>query len=1184
MSTPIRSPRPRRGRAAAAALAAAAVCLATAGPAGSAALASATAAAPASTSASGASGWLPPTPDQWPLVVDETVTPSRTLTHGVRQHADLLQTVGGAQRAQVLDVDLADPNVRLGVVESHDHLTDPVDEVPSSMAHRTGAVAGINGDFFQIYASGRPLGMVVIDGRLVKSPDPTWNADLWVRHDGTIGIGTETYTGTVTDGAASTAITTVNAVDALSGSGGTGGDALVRVTTDLGTPSPIPASTVAAGRLDKDGTTLIVDSVTAGVTGLQQLASGTEELVGSGSQAQWLAQNVHVGDHVAVAEKLGPDTDVVQGLSGGAVLVRDGQRAVPLTGPGENNVDNPVTAVGVTQDGKHAVFAAFDGHQPEDTAQGLTRPQIAGWMMQHGAYDAILFDSGGSTQMVGRLPGQTQASVLNVPSDGHERPVANGLFVYSTEKNPGPAVKAVVNDDKPLTALAGTTVPVSAYGLDTHDNPSRDTATLQVSPPWLASVDGSTLTFGARPGIGVLHITAGHAHSVVPLTVVPALGGLTVTPDQADVDNGGTQLITAAGTTQSGTAVTLPASAVKWTVDPPSLGTVAPDGTFTAAASGSGMATVTASAGGRSAAVSIAVGRSTVGVDTLADISKWSVTDAYMNVYPRKVPSPGPHSSNNGSLTFDPDTKAFPGDAGSFDVHYNYPYVSKTLDLSIYLNDPESERIPLLNGTQAPIGIGVWVKGNADLASRPGAGLAPGIVTLNVGIWQSTNQPTSFYPTGVTFDGWQYVVAKLPPGLQYPLRVNYLGLVVIKPGPNLTGDIHLADLQAVYSPRPPVPPTYTPIPKNPSWLQFSDVSSFKAGGTTIAAFDDAHVTAADPTGTGSVALKAMPDLLANLPAQAEPSMVQALGDMADDGQTTDLTYLKGLLDGLGVPYHDAVGNHEITQGATPENGDFAGVFGATHYAYDQGAARVIVTDSGHIGITASDPYQNVDTDQSQYLWLAQQLTQNTQKVAIVTTHVPAYDPHPRADSQFSDRFEARMYERLVQRYQKTHPGVHVLMLFGHARGWAEDVRLPDGTESPDGVPNFVVADLGATPYAPVDQGGFYNYGLFDVQPDGTVQFAVQPLLASVAVTAPAPELAVGGTERLTATGTSLTGSDATALPVPVADPVSRHWESSDPSLASVDPVSGVVTAHSPGSVTVTVTTGGVSGSASITVR
>jgi exopolysaccharide biosynthesis protein len=1182
--------RGRRGRAAAALALAAATGLAVAAPGRA---AHAAPPPPAGSSGGSAPSWLPTTPDQWPLVVDETVSPSVTLTHGVTQHSDLLKTVGGAQRAQVMDVDLADPHVRLGVVESHDHLTDTADEVPTSMAHRTGAVAGVNGDFFEIYGRGRPLGMVVIDGRLVKSPDPSWNADLWVRHDGSIGIGTETYTGTLTDGAASTAITSVNAVNSLSG------DAVVRVTPELGTPSPIPASTVVAGHLDADGSTLVVDSVTAGITTLPQLANGTEDLVGSGAKAAWLSQNVHPGDRVAVSEKIGPDSDVVQGLSGGAVLVQNGQRAVPLTGPGENNVDNPVTAVGVTQDGEHAVFAAFDGHQSEDVAQGLTRPQIAGWMMQHGASNAILFDSGGSTQMVGRLPGQTQASVLNVPSDGHERPVANGLFIYSTEKAPAPAVKAVVDDGKPLTALAGTTVPVSAYGLDAADNPAREPATLQVSPPKAASVDGSTLTFpAAGPGAerdrgadhGILHVDAGHAHSTIPLTVVDKLGSLTVTPNQADLDSGATQLITATATAPDGSPVDLPASGVTWSVDQPALGAITADGTFTAAASGSGMVTVTASAGGRTATVSIAVGRSTTNVDPLTDTSKWSVTDAYMNVYPRKVPSPGPSSDANGSLTFDPATKALPGDTGSFDVHYNYPYVSKTLDLSVYLNDPESEQVPLLNGTQAPIGIGVWVKGNPDLASRPGAGLAPGIVTLNVGIWQSTNQPTSFYPTGVTFDGWQYVVAKLPPGLQYPLRVNYLGLVVIKPGENLTGDIHLADLQAVYSPRPPVPPTYTAIPKNPSWLKFTDVDSFAAGGSTIAAFDDAHTTAASPTGTGTVAMKAMPSLLANLPAAAKPATVQALGDMSDDGQLPDLTNLKSLFDGLGVPYRDAVGNHEITQGATPENGDFASVFGATHYAYDQGAARVIVTDSGHIGITASDPYQTVDTGESQYLWLAQQLTQNTQKVAVVTTHVPAYDPHPRADSQFSDRFEAEMYERLVQRYQQTHPGVHVMMLFGHARGWSEDVRLPDGTESADGVPNFVVADLGATPYAPVDQGGFSNYGLFNVLPDGTVQFAVQPLLTSIAVTAPArasdstPSLAVGGTEQLTATGTSLTGTDATALQVPITDPVSRHWASSDPRIASVDAATGVVTAHSAGTVTVTVTAGSVSGTTSITVQ
>ncbi|MDI3317532.1 MAG: hypothetical protein QJR14_07960 [Bacillota bacterium] len=34
-------------------------------------------------------------------------------------------------------------------------------------------------------------------------------------------------------------------------------------------------------------------------------------------------------------------------------------------------------------------------------------------------------------QMVVRLPGEFAPAVVNSPSDGRERPVANGLFVYS---------------------------------------------------------------------------------------------------------------------------------------------------------------------------------------------------------------------------------------------------------------------------------------------------------------------------------------------------------------------------------------------------------------------------------------------------------------------------------------------------------------------------------------------------------------------------------------------------------------------------------------------------------------------------------------------------------------------------------------------------------------------------------
>ena len=50
-------------------------------------------------------------------------------------------------------------------------------------------------------------------------------------------------------------------------------------------------------------------------------------------------------------------------------------------------------------------------------------------------------------------------------------------------------------------------------------------------------------------------------------------------------------------------------------------------------------------------------------------------------------------------------------------------------------------------------------------------------------------------------------------------------------------------------------------------------------------------------------------------------MVQAMGDMADDGNLPDLQFAKTEIASLGQPYHDAVGNHEISQTALPENGN-----------------------------------------------------------------------------------------------------------------------------------------------------------------------------------------------------------------------------------------------------------------------
>jgi hypothetical protein len=179
-----------------------------------------------------------------------------------------------------------------------------------------------------------------------------------------------------------------------------------------------------------------------------------------------------------------------------------------------------------------------------------------------------------------------------------------------------------------------------------------------------------------------------------------------------------------------------------------------------------------------------------------------------------------------------------------------------------------------------------------------------------------------------------------------------------------------------------------------------------------------------------------------------------------------------------------------------------------------------------------------------------------------------------------------MYVRLIQRYQQTHPDKHVIMVYGHSRGFAEQSLDPSGKPADaahGGIPQLTIADLGMPPYAPPEQGGFYNFALLHVTADGGFQFSVEPVLVSIAVTAPKPTLAVGDTEQVTANGTAVDGDNQPPLVLPIADPASHVWSSSNPRVASVDDRTGKLTAHHAGTAVVAVTSGGITGSVTVTV-
>jgi exopolysaccharide biosynthesis protein len=137
-------------------------------------------------------------------------------------------------------------------------------------------------------------------------------------------------------------------------------------------------------------------------------------------------------DNVSVdtAGNLIPDwlgEGVVYAVGGGPRLVSDGE--VNVTSSQEQFKADvalgraPRTAVGVTGDGK-LLLIAVTGRQAYHSI-GVTLEELAHIALELGAKDAMNLDGGGSSTMVVR------DYVMNTPSDGRERKVADAILVFA---------------------------------------------------------------------------------------------------------------------------------------------------------------------------------------------------------------------------------------------------------------------------------------------------------------------------------------------------------------------------------------------------------------------------------------------------------------------------------------------------------------------------------------------------------------------------------------------------------------------------------------------------------------------------------------------------------------------------------------------------------------------------------
>jgi hypothetical protein len=397
------------------------------------------------------------------------------------------------------------------------------------MAKRTDAVAGINGDYFDIGNTNRPTNVVVRDGQLLAMPRKRYA--LAIEKNGTPQIVEFSFTGSVDVGTSRLALAAVNELPVPGGGAGL-------ITPEFGAVPPEENLTLIAMEPLSGGAAPTQFRVVSIADNLKRQPSGYYLAIGANAYGSFDMPSP--GDTATVSGDLAPFglSSLLTAIGGGPLILHEGQWYDDPDGPRGAEYDKRIPASGaaITADGR-LLLIEVDGRHPASSV-GVTRHEFAALMRALGATEGMAFDGGGSSTEVVRRLGDVAAEVVNKPSDGIERNVGNGLFVYSTDPV-GPPVRIVARPGI-VRALPSAEVALRFAAVDAanHVSASSNSLVATVDPPSLGTFANGHF-IAARPGHGRIVARDGALHGEVPIEIWPAPDHVTILPRIANVERNG---------------------------------------------------------------------------------------------------------------------------------------------------------------------------------------------------------------------------------------------------------------------------------------------------------------------------------------------------------------------------------------------------------------------------------------------------------------------------------------------------------------------------------------------------------------------------------------------------------------------------------------------------------------------
>lgn len=1098
----------------------------------------------------GGSTSAPPATGGIPLVdTTEQTGPGISL-----QHVKALDQKGWYD-AQFLTVDLSDKAVGTDLLTSGPVASGgPL----STAANKAGAVAAVNGDFFDIGNSNASLGGEIQDGKLVKTADAAGNRQhVGVSDDGIAQLVDLTVTTTAKLAGTDHKVLTVNAANG----GGVPADGLVAFTSAWGTYSRNTGLTGVAN--DQIAEVLVEHGTVVSVTPNGPAGSGAIPadgfvLVGRGAAATAI-RALQPGDPAALSYALADNAarKMRFALGHGGTIVSAGKVAGGL-----DTSIAPRTALGFKDGGRTLVLATWDG--PGGTGKGgVGIDKEARDLVAMGIQTAVNLDGGGSTTMVARALGDDSATVRNVPSDGGERSDPNGVGVFVAKGDgklhqllvkPAPGAAAA---DGGVKVFPGTHRALVAEGVDNHLTP------VKVAPKsvrWSArgaSVKDGTLTAPATAhGTITVSARSGRAQADQKVTVLGPVDTLELSAKLLSIaEPTAADAVTVSVTGRDAQGYTAPLDPRDLSLDyDHAVVSLQPvDGKLKVTPLANASTLLTVKAGGKSVQLPITIGVQTQNVYDFDDdvLARW-------------------HNNSTAATTFSQDPDGLRID---FDAMRNVGITAASAAQRVQIpGQPLRLRVRLKSSIGVPSGL------------------------TYIGYYDADGKGNGVYGTGLTPSAdWQYATFTLPADTAFPIALSSFQGINTNVAQQKAGTFVLDRIEADI-PTPVDLPAQGPLRADPL---VSDDGTLPDGKSTwhFATLSDVQFTADNPA-LSQVATAAIARI-----RTTHPDLIVLNGDITDRGLPQDLALARQVLTDAGcdlvpvgqeppadstpdpkagsVPCYYVPGNHE-SYGLNNTQSDltnFTAQFGQPYRTFDHKGTRFILLASS-LGTLHGTAWDQLPMMQQA---LADARKDPSVHNVMVFAHHPVDDPADTKSSQLGDRDEVALVEKMLTDFRAA-TGKGAAMVGSHAQ--IADVHRVEG------VPYVVLPSSGKDPYGTPDRGGFtgwvdWSVDSHDKADQQWLEADVRAFAQSVTLDAPA-SLQAGATAQLSGSIVQPEGVSNGTRVVPLRYPMSVGWGGSSTlavgsgkqaldearrhhKVAVLDPATGIVTALRPGTVTVSVT-------------